>query len=116
MLVAVDYSKKFWGCSPVTFHPLAPRFSWKRICVLWRWVVGRMSIKFRFHVDVNHGGTLVFVGRCLQKLVAEFDAVMKAEKGRHLVAKLGVILHPIGIEDIQNLVEVVGFDSALEIG
>src|SRR5580700_3117650 len=67
------------------------------------------------HIDVGDGGTAVFVGRHLQKLVAKADAVVAAKEGHHLVLELGEVLHVLAVEDVEDAVEVVGFDTALKV-
>ena len=68
------------------------------------------------HIDVGDGKATIFAGCHLQELIAKLDAVIAAKKSHHLVVKLGVILHVLLIEDVEDAVEVVGLDATLEIG
>ena len=68
------------------------------------------------HFDVGSGEACIFGFIDLQELIAKFDAVVKAEERRHLLAKARIILHSVGIEDREDAVEVVGFKATLKIG
>src|SRR5271166_4609430 len=68
------------------------------------------------HLDVDGGGSYVFVGGHLQQLIAKLDTFVKAKKSHQLVPKLGVVKEALRVEDVQNLVQVMGLEATLKAG
>ena len=69
----------------------------------------------RVHFNVGSGGASILIFSDLQQLIAKFDAVVQAKKSHHLVAKAGVVLHIIGIEDSKDAVNVMAFEATLKV-
>ena len=84
-----------------------------RAAPLWR----RKGIeRVVVHLDIGSCRAEAVIGGHLQELIVQVKALVQAKVGDHLVPELRKARHRGGIEDTQNLVQVVRFETALEVG